>query len=69
MPTTSTVSTPWPRSQSPSGVPSSSAPSNPLYAAACCPLRKVASTAEVSRSGWKSAPGVPATQWGGQDAA
>src|SRR5882757_5706407 len=66
-PTTSTSSTPRCRNQSSSEVPFSSAPSKPLYAAESAPLRNTASIGAVSRSRWKSAPGLPARQCGGHE--
>src|SRR6516164_8070867 len=51
MPTTSTPSTPRCRNHSSSGVPFSSTPSKPLYAAPWAPLRNTASIGLVSRAG------------------
>lgn len=44
-------------------------PSNPLYAASYAPFRNTASTLEMSRFGWNSAPAESATQCTGQVAA
>ncbi len=70
-PTMSTSVTSRSRSHWASGVPFSSAPSKPLYAAVRAPLSKTASTAPEAtlgaKFGWKPLPSVPATQCGGQE--
>ena len=55
------------RSQSASATPSVARPSKPEYAAACSPLRKIASKGCGSRLGWKASPSVPTTQCTGQE--
>ena len=42
-------------------------PSKPEYAAACSPLRKIASNGCGSRFGWNASPSVPTTQCGGHE--
>src|SRR2546430_1661397 len=65
IPTTSTVDTSWSRSQSARPV-SPEWPWKPEYAASCSPLVTTAWIRSVTSSGWKSVPGVPTTQCGGQ---
>jgi len=59
MPQMSTRSTSWLRSQSARACPSTVRPSNAEYAAACSPLRKIASNGCGSRLGWNASPSVP----------
>src|SRR3954469_595045 len=69
MPHTSTEVPPRSRSQSASTTPPVVRPSNPEYAAACSPLRKIASNGCGSRLGWNASPSVPTRQCTGQDSA
>ncbi len=62
----STVSTWCSWSQSASPRPSAARPSKPEYAAACSPLRKIASNGWGSRLGWNASPSVPTLQCTGQ---
>ena len=53
----------------PAPTPSTVRPSKPEYAAACSPLRKIASNGCGSRLGWNASPSVPTRQCTGQESA